>query len=102
VTGAEEGAPNQGATGEAGPAEGQGPPPDWAGPGYAGAPVNQGAAGAGPEGASAYDARAEAGGESPLSVETEGNAFSERPELFIGAAFVGGFALAQILRRFGP
>jgi hypothetical protein len=27
--------------------------------------------------------------------------FSERPEIYVGAAFVGGFALAQILKRFG-
>ncbi len=41
-------------------------------------------------------------GESPLSVDTESDAFAERPELFVGAAFVGGVALAVILRRFGP
>jgi len=28
-----------------------------------------------------------------------GDAFAERPELFVGAAFVGGFALAQLLKR---
>jgi hypothetical protein len=66
---------------------------------------NQGATGgvgAGPEGATAYDARPEAGGESPLSAGTHGeDGFSSRPEIFVGAAFVGGFALAQILKRVG-
>jgi hypothetical protein len=37
--------------------------------------------------------------ESPLSVNTEGGAFAERPEAFVGAAFAGGLALALILRR---
>ena len=37
--------------------------------------------------------------ESPLSVDTEGGAFAERPEAFVGAAFAGGLALALILRR---
>jgi hypothetical protein len=27
--------------------------------------------------------------------------YSERPEVFVGAAFLGGFALAKILKRFG-
>jgi len=27
------------------------------------------------------------------------DAYSERPELFVGAAFAGGFALAMILKR---
>jgi hypothetical protein len=98
----EESAPNQGATGEPVSAAAERPPPPWEGPVNVGAPINQGAAGAGPEGASAYDVRAEAGGESPLSVESEGDPFVERPELFVGAAFVGGFALAQILKRLGP
>ena len=39
-------------------------------------------------------------GESPLSVGSESDAFAERPEAFVGAAFVGGLVLAQILRRF--
>ena len=39
-------------------------------------------------------------GESPLSVSSESDAFAERPEAFVGAAFVGGLVLAQILRRF--
>jgi len=29
------------------------------------------------------------------------DAFAERPELFVGAAFAGGLVLAQILKRFG-
>jgi hypothetical protein len=39
-------------------------------------------------------------GESPLGVDSEEDAFAERPEAFVGAAFAGGFALAMILRRF--
>ena len=39
-------------------------------------------------------------GESPLSVGTEHDPFAERPEAFVGAAFVGGLALALIMRRF--
>jgi hypothetical protein len=49
--------------------------------------VNQGATGARPL------------GESPASVTSDGDAFDERPEAFVGAAFVGGFALAMILKR---
>ena len=29
------------------------------------------------------------------------DAFSRRPELYVGAAFAGGFAVAQILKRLG-
>jgi hypothetical protein len=39
-------------------------------------------------------------GESPLSVGTDQDPFAERPEAFVGAAFVGGLALALIMRRF--
>ena len=49
--------------------------------------VNQGATGARPL------------GETPLSVASERDAFAERPEAFVGAAFAGGFALALLLRR---
>lgn len=38
-------------------------------------------------------------GESPLSVESETDAFAERPEAFVGAAFAGGLVVALILRR---
>jgi hypothetical protein len=38
-------------------------------------------------------------GETPLSVETDKDAFAERPEAFVGAAFAGGLALALVLRR---
>ena len=39
-------------------------------------------------------------GESPLSAQaTEKDAFAERPEAFVGAAFAGGVALALITRR---
>ena len=95
--------PNQGATGgaehETFVAESGTDP----GPAGAGGPINQGAPGAGPEGGSAYEPGAEAHAESPLRVPSEGDGvFSERPEIFVGAAFAGGFALAQILKRFGP
>ena len=39
------------------------------------------------------------GGQSPLGVRSEEDAFAERPEAFVGAAFAGGLALALILRR---
>jgi hypothetical protein len=39
------------------------------------------------------------GGQSPLSVGSEEDAFAERPEAYVGAAFAGGLALALILRR---
>ncbi len=38
-------------------------------------------------------------GESPLSVESEGGALAEHPEVLVGGAFVGGLALALIIRR---
>jgi len=40
-----------------------------------------------------------AGGQSPLGVGSQEDAFAERPEAFVGAAFAGGLALALILRR---
>ena len=53
-----------------------------------GAGVNQGATGNRPL------------GESPLSAQaTEKDAFAERPEAFVGAAFAGGLALALVMRR---
>ncbi|HZG47949.1 MAG TPA: hypothetical protein VEY90_00385 [Thermoleophilaceae bacterium] len=61
------------------------------------------AAGAGPVEESAPNQGATGSrplGESPLSVGSESDAFAERPEAFVGAAFVGGLVLAQILRRF--
>ena len=42
-----------------------------------------------------------ASGQSPLSVGAQGDAFDERPELFVAGAFVGGLVLAQVLRRLG-
>lgn len=43
--------------------------------------------------------------ESPLGAHAAGEAepdlFSERPEAFVGAAFVGGLVLARLLRRLG-
>jgi hypothetical protein len=47
---------------------------------------------------------AEPAGQSPLSASAasaEDDGFAERPEVFVGAAFVGGFAIAQLLKRFG-
>ena len=43
------------------------------------------------------------GGESPLSAarQAEDGPADQHPELLVGAAFVGGFALAQILKRLG-
>jgi len=38
-------------------------------------------------------------GQSPLSVDSADDAFAERPEAYVGAAFVGGLALALIVRR---
>jgi hypothetical protein len=56
-----------------------------AGPGVG---VNQGAAGNRPL------------GESPLSAQhTDKDAFAERPEAFVGAAFAGGLVLALVMRR---
>ena len=63
------------------------PPPETAG-GEPAAGVNQGATGTRPL------------GESPLSAQhTDKDAFAERPEAFVGAAFAGGLALALVLRR---
>jgi predicted lipid-binding transport protein (Tim44 family) len=46
---------------------------------------------------------APAAGPSPAAAQAAAgaDAFSERPELFVGAAFAGGLVLAQILKRFG-
>jgi hypothetical protein len=41
-------------------------------------------------------------GESPLSAAAANDLYEDHPELFVGAAFVGGFAVAQILKRLGP
>jgi hypothetical protein len=49
--------------------------------------TNQGATGARPL------------GESPAGVGSDADAFDERPEAFVGAAFIAGFALAMILKR---
>jgi hypothetical protein len=90
--------PNQGATGSVSAQEaataaerGDGPPPNNLGPTGADPLVNQGAPGGAPPTAT----------ESPLSVDHEHDTFAEHPELFVGAAFAGGFLVAQILKRFG-
>ena len=72
--------PNQGAAG--------GAPDPSAGSSAGGAPHP-------PAGGSAADA------ESPLSVETLGGAYEDRPELFVGAAFLGGFLMAKVLKKVG-
>ena len=56
----------------------------------------QGAAGDATPGADAWGAAPQ---ESPLSVETEGGAFADHPEIFVGGAFIGGLALALLIRR---
>jgi hypothetical protein len=74
---------------------GAGPPPADPGPAATGAPVNQGATGAGPDAETRYR-----GG--PMGAQMGGDdAFAEHPELFVGAAFAGGLALAIVLRRLG-
>ena len=32
---------------------------------------------------------------------SDDDVFAERPELFVGGAFIGGFALAMLLKRWG-
>ena len=39
--------------------------------------------------------------ETPRSVDTSSNNADAHPEVMVGAAFVGGLALAQIVKRFG-
>ena len=92
--------PNQGATGdatEAAEARTRADP----GPAGAGAPINQGAAGAGPSGGSAYEPGAAAHGESPASVGSANDFLDERPEVAVGGAFLAGFVVAQILKKVG-
>ena len=57
----------------------------------------------GPGGAATESDLPPVGGQSPLDAvpETGDSPFEEHPELLVGAAFVGGFALAQILKRLG-
>ena len=60
-------------------------------------PINQGAPGDAPS-------YGPPGHESPLSAAAgagSGGVVDEHPELLVGAAFVGGIALAQILKQFG-
>ena len=53
--------------------------------------ANQGATGDAPPADSTY-----------YSGSSGGDPFEERPELFVGAAFAGGLALAILLKRLGP
>jgi hypothetical protein len=39
-------------------------------------------------------------GESPAEADAAGkDAFAQRPEIYVGAAFVGGLVVAQLIRR---
>lgn len=44
-------------------------------------------------------------GQSPWDAQTEApgadDAFAQRPELYVGAALLGGIVLAQVLKRLG-
>jgi hypothetical protein len=80
----EQSAPNQGAPGDA--------------------PAGVASEGAGPAPTQALPT----GGDEGTSEERPGagsgstnDAFARRPELYVGAAFAGGFAVAQILKRLG-
>lgn len=59
------------------------------------------AAGSPPAGGAAGTS-APAGKASPIGGQQGGDdPFAERPELFVGGAFVGGLALAMLLKRLG-
>ena len=51
--------------------------------------------------AGAFGSSSSGSGESPLSVGTDDDPFAERPEVYVGAAFAGGFVLAKILGKLG-
>jgi hypothetical protein len=91
-------APNQGAPGGVQP-ERAAEAAEAGGAGPARAEVNQGAPGAVPAGAGAGSEREVPAG-SPLGADlgAEQDPFAERPEIYVGAAFAGGFLLAQFLR----
>jgi hypothetical protein len=57
--------------------------------------------GAAPEQATREFPSVGATGPSPVDaqVSSDSDAFAQRPELFVGAAFAGGVVLAQILKR---
>ena len=42
-----------------------------------------------------------ANGQSPWDAQTAVESSDERPEVLVGAAFLGGIVLAQILKRLG-
>jgi hypothetical protein len=92
--------PNQGATGEA-PETPEAEPTGDSGPAGAGAPINQGAPGSGPSGMGPSGSGPSGSAQSPLSAQGGSEFVDEHPEALVGAAFVGGFALAQILKQFG-
>ena len=46
--------------------------------------------------------RPSGGTQSPLGAQSDaGDPFAEHPEIFVGAAFAGGFVMAKILGRLG-
>ena len=52
--------------------------------------------------ASSFEAGASGrGGESPATAPTEDDPFAERPEVYVGAAFAGGFVGAEVLGELG-
>ena len=53
------------------------------------------------EEAMAGSAAGAGGGESPASVGSSSDPFSERPELYALGAFAGGFVLAKVIGRLG-
>ncbi len=65
----------------------------------------QGTGAAGEQATREFPSVGEATASSPTSSAARApagdDAFAERPELFVGAAFAGGLVLAQILKRFG-
>ena len=63
----------------------------------------QGAGAAGERATREFPPVGAASGPSPAEAQAAAagdDAFAERPELFVGAAFAGGLVLAQILKRF--
>jgi hypothetical protein len=60
---------------------------------------NQGATGDAPDTDAPRSTGASSGGQSPLSAQGGGEFVDEHPEVLVGAAFAGGFALAQILKQ---
>ena len=47
------------------------------------------------------ETQAATNGQSPWDAQASAESPAERPEVLVGAAFVGGLVLAQILKRLG-